>query len=139
MHILAAQSTFSMPAPDAFDASFCPEAGLDDSQDSQDSDGQFSSLMAGTSAVPGFDFSFDFDISTYKEVVFGESPSQQSTLSSSSLWDFTSKEDPSMKMGTDMQLRFPSIKVDGAGMPTEEEFLRAIMETSQSSPKTVSP
>ena len=115
-----------MPAPDAFD---------------------FSSI-ANESAVPDFDASFDdVDIPAWNEAVFGESPSQGSTSSSSS-WEETSKEDPSMEAlgmgaGIDMQLQFPTVKVDAIGdgtgiIPAEDEFLRAIMEAMQSNPRIVS-
>ena len=101
--------------------------------------------MTSTSTVPDFDASFDVDISAWNGAMFGEFPSQESTPSSS-LWEFTSKEEPliDMYMGTDvdMELRFPSVKVDVSGdttgVSTEAEFLRAIMEAVQSSPKTVS-
>ena len=116
-----------MPAPDAFD---------------------FSSI-ANESVVPDFDASFDdVDIPAWNEAVFGESPSQGSTSSSSSSWEETSKEDPSMEAlgmgaGIDMQLQFPTVKVDAVGdgtgiIPAEDEFLRAIMEAMQSSPRIVS-
>ena len=49
-----------------------------------------------------------------------------------------------MGAGTvNMQLQFPSVKVDtigdGTGIPTEDEFLRAAMEAAQSTPRTVGP
>jgi len=151
VYALAAQtSTFPVPAADASDASFSLEAGLGDSQESHDPLDQFdffSTLMANEPVVPDFDSSFNVDLSVWNEAVFGQSPSQESTSSTStSSWDFTSKEGPSMEvdmgMGVDMQLQFPSVSVDaigdGTGMPTDEEFLRAIIEAAQSSPKTVS-
>ena len=144
---VAQTSVFSMPAPDAFGASFSLETGLDVSNDSQDSPGQFDlSLIASESSVSDFDASFDVDIPAWNKAVFGEFPSQQSTSSSSSSWEEMSQGEPSMEtsmdMGIDMQLQFPIVKVDvigdGTGMPTEDEFLRAIMEAVQSSPRTVS-
>lgn len=49
-----------------------------------------------------------------------------------------------MGAGTvDMQLQLPTVKVDaigdGTGIPTEDEFLRAVMEATQSTPRTVRP
>ena len=45
-------------------------------------------------------------------------------------------------VGTDEMFQFPSVDVDGAvngtSMPTDEEFLRAIIEAAQSTPKKVS-
>jgi len=147
VYSLAAQTgALSVPAPDAFDVSFF-EASLDVPSGSQDYLGQFGfSLVANESSVPDFDASFDVDIPAWNEAVFGESPSQQSTSSSSSSWEEMSQGEPSMEtsMGTgiDMQLQFPTVKVDvigdGTGMPTEDEFLRAIMEAVHSSPRTVS-
>lgn len=145
----AQASTFSVPAPDAFDASFSIETGLDASQVSQDSFGQFdfSAFMANESTVSDFDASFDVDIPAWNEAVFGESLSQEPTPSSSSSWEVTSEEGPSMVtgMGTgivDVQLQFPSVKVDEIGdrtsMPTEDEFLRVVIEAAQSTPRTVS-
>jgi len=152
VYTLAAQtSTLSVPITDAFDASFSLEAGLNDSQDSQDPPCQFdffSTLMASEPANPDFDGSFDVDISAWNEAVFGQSPSQESTSSTStSSWESTSKEGTSMETGTgmgiDMQLQFPIVSVDaiedGTGAPTEDEFLRVVVEAAQSSPKTVSP
>lgn len=141
---VAQTSVFSMPAPDAFDASFSLETGLDVSSDSQDSLGQFDfSVIANGSAVSDFGASFDVDIPAWNKAVFGESPSQQSTSSSSSSWEEGELSmETSIDMGIDMQLQFPTMKVDvigdGTGMPTEDEFLRAIMEAVQSSPRTVS-
>jgi len=48
-----------------------------------------------------------------------------------------------MGTGIDMQLQFPTVKVDTIGdgtgiIPSEDEFLRAIMEAVQSSPRIVS-
>ena len=133
-------------APDGFDASFSLKTGLDDSQDSQYSLGQsnfVSSPMASASTIPDFNASFDLDIPAWNGAVFGEFPSQESTPSSS-LWEFTAKEEPSVEMGTDvdMQPQSPSMKVDlsrgGTGVSTEDELLRAIMEVVQPSPKPVS-
>jgi len=101
--------------------------------------------MTSEPANVDFDGSLDVDISAWNEAVFGESPSQESTPSSS--WELMSKEGPSMEMGTDvgidMQLQFPSIDMGAIGegigmMPTEDEFMRAIMEVAQSTPKAVS-
>ena len=144
----AEMNAFSVPAPDTFDASFSLGTGLDVSRDSQGSLGQFDfSLLANELAVPDFDVCFDADIPAWNEAVFGESPSQGSTSSSPSSWEETYMEELSMEtgmMGTDidMQLQFPTVKVDaigdGTGMLAEDEFLRAIMEAVQSSPRTVS-
>lgn len=142
-------TAFSAPAPDVFDASFSLEPGLSDSQDSQDSHDHFdflSSLMAGEPTNPDFVSSLNVDIPAWNEAVFGESPSQES-MSSSSSWELTVREEPpaemnmGMGMDIDMRLQFPSVSVDAIGdgttMPTEDEFLRAIMEAVQSSPKMV--
>ena len=145
----AQASTFSVPAPDPFDASFSLEARPKNSQD--DSSGQFdffSSLITGNQSS-NFDFgaSFDVDISAWNEAVFGESPSQESTSSSSSaFWELTSKEEPPMGVDTsvctDMQFQFPSVDLgaigDGNRVPTEDEFLKAVMGAVQSTPKRVS-
>ena len=145
----AQASTFSVPAPDPFDASFSLEACPKDSQeDSLCQSDFFSSLIAGNQPA-AFDFngSFDVDISAWDEAVFGESPSQESTSSSSSSsWDLTSKEEPRMGVGagigTDMQFQFPSVNAgaigDRDGLPTEDEFLKAVVSTVQSTPKRVS-
>jgi hypothetical protein len=136
-----------VPAPDAFDACF-GEAGLDVYRDFHDSLGQFYFYsVANESAVPDFDAFFDADIPTWDETVFGESYSRGSTSSSLSSWDGAFREESPMNMDMgadiDMQLQFPTVKVDaigdGIGMPTDDEFLRVIMEAAQSSPKTVSP
>lgn len=144
-YTLAAQASTSVPAPDAFDASFKGE--VDSSQDFQDSFGQFDFLSTSTANQPpnlDFDNSLDVDISSWNEAVFGESPSQESTPSSSSSpWELASEGGPSTAtdVGTsvDMRLQFPSVWGDGISMPTEDEFLRAVMEAVQSSPKPVSP
>jgi hypothetical protein len=144
---VAQMTVFSAPAPDVFDSSFSLEGGLNDSQDSQDSHSHFdflASLMASEPTNPDFISSLNVDIPAWNEAVFGESPSQESTSSSSS-WELTVKESPPVEMGTgmdiDMRLQFPSVSVDaigdGTSMPTEDEFLRAIMEAVQSSPKMV--
>lgn len=136
----AQTSAFSVPAPDAFYAKFEGEAGLDVPQDTL---GQSDfSLVANESVIPVFDVSFDVDIPAWNEAVFGESPSQESISSSLSSW-----EEPLMDIGTgigiDMQLQFPTVKVDtigdGTGMPSEDEFFKAIVEAVQSSPRAVSP
>jgi len=48
-----------------------------------------------------------------------------------------------MATGFGMDLQFPSVGVDtvgdGTGLPTEDEFMRAILRAAQSSPKVVSP
>lgn len=149
VYIPTAQTTsFSVPAPDAFDTIFL-EAGLNSSPDSQDSISQIDflfSLMENKPATPGFGGSVNVDIPAWNEAVFGESPSQESTSSSSS-WELTAGEGPSAEMGVgtnvDMDLQFPSISVDAIGsgtdMPTEDEFLRAMMGVVQSSPKAVGP
>jgi hypothetical protein len=147
-------STFSVPAPDQFDASFslevCPEDSRDDSSSQFDF---FSSLNAGDkSADLDFDAIFGVDVPAWNEAVFGEPPSQESTPSSStSFWEFMSKEEPSVETSapgvgtgvhTDIQFQFPSVNTDtigdGNGLLTEDEFLRAVMETVQSTPKRVS-
>ena len=144
-YVPAAHTTsFTVPDPDVFDASFSFEVGLNDFQDSP---GQFDFLSLTTSepAYLDFDSTFDIDIPVWNEAAFGESLSQESTPSTSS-WDVTSGEGPSTETGTgtgiDMELQFPSVCVDaigdGTGMPTDEEFLRVIIEAAQSrSPKTV--
>ena len=153
-------STFPAPTPHLFDPGFSLETctkGSDSHEPQADSFDQFdffSSLIIGneSSAMPDFDasFDFDFDNSAWGDAMFGESPSRESTpSSSSSLWESASKEESSMTMGAgapslgtgwgcdaDMQLLFPS--VDVGGFSTEDEFLKALMEAVQSTPKVVS-
>jgi hypothetical protein len=145
----AQASTFSVTASNPFDASFSLEGCPDASQDSQGSPGEsdfLSTLMANESTLLGFDASFDINVPTWNEATFEEGPSQEPTPSSSLSWEATSNEGSSMErgmgMGTvDMQLQFPSVKVDtigdGTGIPTEDEFLWAAMEAAQSTPRTV--
>lgn len=144
----AQASTFSVPTSNPFDASFSLEGRPDDSQDFQGSPGEFdflATLIANESTVLGLDASFDIDVPAWNEAVFGEVPSQEPTPSSSLSWEVTSNEGSSMErgMGADMQLQFPSVKVDtigdGTGIPTEDEFLWAAMEAAQSTPRTVGP
>ena len=138
-----AQASLFAPASDLFG-----EADPNTSQDSLSEIDRFFSLMIDKATNPDFDGSLDVDIPAWNEAVFGELSSQGSTpSSSSSSWESTSKEGPSTEMGAgadiDMGVRFPSVGVDATGgwvgMPTQEEFLRAIVEAAQSSPKTVSP
>ena len=153
----AQASTFSVPAQNPFDDCFSIEPHLEDSQDFQDGSFDqlsdfFSSLIAGNESA-NFDFAapFDFDTSAWNEAAFGEFHSQESTPSSScSFLESVSKEEPSTETGVsvgtgidaDMQFLFPSVKVDAIGewngWPNEDEFLKAVMETVQSTPKMVS-
>lgn len=140
-----------MTTSNPFDDCFSLEGPSDASQDFQGSPGEFdflSTLMANESTVLGLDASFDVDVPAWDEVVFGEGPSQEPTPSSSLSWEVTSNEGFSMERGVDantvdMDLQFPSVKVDtigdGAGIPTEDEFLRAAMEAAQSTPRAVGP
>ena len=151
----AQTSAFSVPAPDQFDASFSLEACPKESQKSHDdSVGRsefFSSLVAGDEfANFDFDTLFNVDTSYLNGAVFGESPSQGSTPSSSSSFlELMSKEENSMEAGVSMDvgidphmLQFPSVHAGifgyGDGFPTEEEFLSAVREAIQSTPKRVS-
>ena len=103
--------------------------------------------MAGETTNPDFD-ALGVGIPTWDETAFRESPSQGSeSSSSSSSWELASRELASMEMAMgadiDMGLQFPSVDVDtigdGSGLPTGEEFLRAILEVAQSTPKVVRP
>ena len=103
--------------------------------------------MAGETTNPDFD-ALGVHIPAWDEATFRESPSQESeSLSSSSSWELTSEEVSSMEIAmgayVDMGLQFPSVDVDtigdGSGIPTEDEFLRAILEVVQSTPKVVRP
>ena len=103
--------------------------------------------MAGETTSPDFD-AIGVKIPAWDAETFGESPSQESeSSSSSSSWELTSTDGPSMEIGmgadVDMGLQFPTVDVDtvgnGSGIPTEDEFLRAILEVVQSTPKVVRP
>lgn len=99
-------------------------------------------MTADKSANIDFDGSSDVDFSAWNEAVFGDSPSKWSPpSSSSSLWELTSMEGSVMGIdtGVNVQSQFPTVDANaignGIGMPTEEEFLRAIVEAAQSTPK----
>ena len=97
-------------------------------------------MTADKSANVDFDGPFDVDFSAWNEAVFGDSPSKWSPpSSSSSLWELTSTEGSVMGMDTGINVQFPTVDANaignGIGMPTEEEFLRAIVEAAQSTPK----
>ena len=136
--------TFSAPPQNPFDDSFSIEPSVGDFQVSQDDSlsqfGFFPSMTANESANIDFDGSSDVDFSAWNEAVFGDSPSKWSPpSSSSSLWELTSMEGSAMGMDTGINVQFPTVDANaignGIGMPTEEEFLRAIVEAAQSTPK----
>ena len=144
----AQEGTFSVPAPDPFDAIFSLETSSGDPDNFASQFDLHSSFTVGEDCTNSdFENLFSVDISAWDEAVFGVPLSQESTpSSSSSIWEPASKEDLAMEtgtaVGTDEMFQFPSVDVDGAvngtSMPTDEEFLRAIIEAAQSTPKKVS-
>ena len=109
---LAQENAFAVPASDPFDASLSDFWEFPDNfQDGSFGQFDFSSLTNSENpSIVDFDPLFDVDAASWNEV-FGETDSQGSIFSS--LWDLTAK-------------------------PTDDEFLRRILEALESTPAGVS-